>query len=102
MVVDVFSGVDEEKRVEALARSQRMRSAAITAKGRATDRRNDENRPPQDAITSFCSECITGYGLDIGGHGSLLAAVVACPATECHLWPWRRGRMVFDEEGNVI
>ena len=97
-----FEDVDKDAAREASNRSRRMRADAITAKGRATDRRRGENRAPQDAITSFCSECITMYGLDVGGDGSVLGAITACSCQECHLWPWRRGRMMFDEEGGVI
>jgi hypothetical protein len=102
MSVDHFQNVDTEARARAIAEAKRKKAAAITARGRATDRRSGENRTPQDAITSFCSECITMYGLDCGGHGGVLAAITACTCKECHLWPWRRGKMVFDEEGNVI
>ena len=102
MGVDQFQNIDTEARARAIADSKRKKSAAITARGRATDRRRGENRNPQDAITSFCSECITMYGLDVGGNGSVLGAITACSCQECHLWPWRRGRMMFDEEGGVI
>ena len=45
------------------------------------------------AIMSMCSECV---GHDSGGLGSVAAAVRACPAVKCHLWPWRNGKL--DEE----
>ena len=101
MTITQFDNIDVKARAEAIAEAKRKKSAAITAKGRATDRRSGETRSPQDAITSFCSECITSYGLDVAGHGSVLGAITACDTLECHLWPWRRGRLVFDEDGGV-
>ena len=83
--------------------SKELRTSAINAKGRAKDRRvPGECRTRKDAIQSFCSECITSYGLDNGGHGSILAAIVACECQECHLWPWRRGKLVFDDDGGIV
>ena len=98
----MFEGVDTEARAEAIAEAKRRKAASITHTGRAKDRRQPgECRRPQDAITSFCSECITMYGLDTGGHGSILNAIRECTAKECHLWPWRTGKLVVDEEGRI-
>ena len=102
MGIEHLMAVDPELRGKRISDAKKKKADAITAKGRATDRRRGENRTPQDAITSFCSECITMYGLDVGGNGSVLGAITACSCQECHLWPWRRGRMMFDEEGGVI
>lgn len=89
-----FNGVDRDAAVKAATEAKRRKAAAITASGRALDRRQQgEIRSPQDSITSFCSECITGYGLDVGGHGSVLNAIRECTSKECHLYPWRTGKL---------
>ena len=89
--------VDREKAAEASKKAIKRRSEAVNARGRATDRRQDgEVRSRKDSITSFCSECITSYGDDVGGHGSIKNAIRHCPATECHLWPWRLGTLDLD------
>jgi hypothetical protein len=94
--------VDRQEAARLSSEARKRASDAITHKGRAKDRRQPgECRRPQDAITSFCSECITMYGLDTGGHGSILNAIRGCTAKECHLWPWRTGKLVVDEEGNI-
>ena len=73
-------------------REARGKSMKPNFTGRAENRRRPgELRSRKDAIRSFCSECITGYGDDVGGNGSILGAIRACAAWECHLWPWRLG-----------
>ena len=81
------------------ARKEATKNAAeiINTKGRATDRRKaGEVRNRGDSITSFCSECITSYGDDTGGYGGILNAIRMCTATECHLYPWRTGKLETD------
>ena len=92
-----FDNVDLEIRKAAVAEAAKKRAEAINTKGRATDRRQDgEVRNRRDSITSFCSECITSYGLDVGGYGSVLNAIRMCTSTECHLYPWRTGKLDTD------
>ena len=87
-----LEGVDKEMASKAAQEARKATSRAINAKGRATERRQPgEVRSRKDAIRSFCSECITMYGLDNGDAGTIKGAIEACPATECHLWPWRGG-----------
>ena len=98
-----FDNVDIEKRKIAQQIARDRKKAAVNTVGRAKDRRvSGECRSRGDAITSFCSECITSYGLDVGGHGSILDAITACECQECHLWPWRRGKLVFDDDGGIV
>jgi hypothetical protein len=79
---------------EKAARTPRKPQAKATHHGRAKNRREPgELRTRSDAIQSFCSECITGYGLDCGGAGSVKAAIKCCTSTKCHLWPWRLGAL---------
>ena len=90
-------GVDYDKAAKARKAAAKKRAETINASGRATDRRKpDEVRNTGDSITSFCSECITSYGLDTGGYGSVLNAIRMCTATECHLYPWRTGKLEID------
>ena len=92
-----FDTVDLEKRKAARAEAAKITSEAVNTKGRATDRRKTgEIRNRKDSITSFCSECITSYGLDTGGYGTILNAIRMCTATECHLYPWRTGKLEVD------
>ena len=85
-----------EDRMAAM-RAARGKGSKMTHKGRARDRREPgEIRSRKDAVMSFCSECITAYGLDCGGHGGVAAAIRACPSTKCHLWPWRNGPIEID------
>ena len=92
-----FDNIDLANRRIAQAEAARKRADAINAKGRATDRRKlGEIRNRKDSITSFCSECITSYGLDVGGYGSVLNAIRMCTSTECHLYPWRTGKIEVD------
>lgn len=94
---DIGDQLLSEKAQAARLAAVKKRSAAINTKGRAKDRRSSgEVRNRRDSIMSFCSECITAYGLDVGGNGSVAAAVRACPSVECHLYPWRNGKI--DEE----
>ena len=73
----------------ALKRKKEM----INKTGRARDRRlPGDCRNLQDSLASFCSECITGYGDDVGGAGSVFIAVELCKSKECHFWPWRNGK----------
>lgn len=89
-----LKGVDYKVAIEKSREAKKRNAEAVTIKGRATDRRKPgEVRSPKDAITSFCSECITMYGLDVGGTGSVLNAIKACDCQECHLWPWRTGKL---------
>ena len=93
----VLKGIDYDKAAEARLIAAKERSAAINTKGRATDRRKaGDIRNRRDSITSFCSECITSYGDDISGYGSILNAIRMCTATECHLYPWRTGKLDID------
>ena len=93
----VFDNVDLVNRRIAQAEAARKRTEAVNMKGRATDRRKTgEIRNRKDSITSFCSECITSYGLDTGGYGTILNAIRMCTATECHLYPWRTGKLEVD------
>ena len=92
-----FDNVDLEDAHRKSAEARKVAAEAINAKGRATDRRKPgEIRTRKDSITSFCSECITSYGDDIGGYGSILNAIRMCTATECHLYPWRTGKLEVD------
>ena len=89
-----LDGVDKKEASRKSAEARKAASDAINAKGRATDRRKPgEIRNRRDSITSFCSECITSYGLDVGGYGSVLNAIRMCTSTECHLYPWRTGKL---------
>jgi hypothetical protein len=93
-VVMGFDWVNEEKRLKASIEASKKRKERINARGRARDRRKaGEVRSPQDSIISFCTECITGYGLDVGGAGSVAEAINRCTAPECHLYPWRNGKL---------
>ena len=90
-------GVDYDKATKARLEAAGKRKEMINASSRATDRRKpDEVRNAGDSITSFCSECITSYGLDTGGYGSVLNAIRMCTTTECHLYPWRTGKLEID------
>lgn len=87
-----LKGVDYDELVEKRVKAQKRASAAINTKGRATDRRQrGEIRSRRDAIISFCTECMTSYGDDNGGCGTIAAAIRDCCAPECHLYPWRCG-----------
>ena len=89
-----FDGVDKEAAAKKSQETRKRRRALINAKGRARDRRRaDEIRSPRDSIISFCTECITAYGLDVGGAGSVAEAINRCTAPECHLYPWRNGKL---------
>ena len=93
----VLEHVDYGKALEARKEALKKTAEAINAKGRATDRRQDgEVRNRRDSITSFCSECITSYGLDTGGYGSVLNSIRMCTSPECHLYPWRTGKLQED------
>jgi hypothetical protein len=86
--------IDREKAEAARKESMEKRRQAINAKGRARDRRKaGEVRNQRDSIISLCTECITGYGLDVGGAGSVAEAINRCTAPECHLYPWRNGKL---------
>ena len=92
-----FDDLDMEEVHRKSAEARKAASDAINTKGRATDRRKPgEIRTRKDSITSFCSECITSYGLDVGGYGSVLNAIRMCTSTECHLYPWRTGNLDTD------
>ena len=92
-----LDGVDKKEASRKSAEARKAASDAINAKGRATDRRKPgEIRTRKDSITSFCSECITSYGLDTGGYGSVLNAIRMCTSTNCHLYPWRTGKLEVD------
>ena len=92
-----LDGVDKKEASRKSAEARKAASDAINAKGRATDRRKPgEIRTRKDSIASFCSECITSYGLDTGGYGSVLNAIRMCTSTECHLYPWRTGKLEVD------
>jgi len=92
-----LKGVDYDKLAEKRSEVRKRRSSLVNAKGRAGDRRQPgEVRSRGDAIKSFCSECITSYGLDTGDAGSVKATIEACFCTECHLWPWRNGPLDED------
>jgi len=89
--------IDYDKALEARKEAIKKAAEIINVKGRATDRRKaGEVRNRRDSITSFCSECITSYGDDIGGYGTILNAIRMCTATECHLYPWRTGKLETD------
>ena len=86
--------IDRDKAAKALQEARKRHSNAVNTKGRAGDRRKPgEIRNRGDSIKSFCSECITSYGLDTGGAGGTQAAIRACASTECHLYPWRLGKL---------
>ena len=92
-----FDNVDRKKAAEARKEALKRITEAINAKGTASDRRKPgEVRTRKDSIRSFCSECITSYGLDVGGYGSVLNAIRMCTSTECHLYPWRTGNLDTD------
>jgi len=92
---------DPEVRAQAEAAradSNRRRREAINTTGRARARREPgDARNPADSIASHCCECITGFGDDVGGHGSVHAAIEACTSPLCHLWPWRDGGFHADD-----
>ena len=93
MAVDFTDPEIKEKALKARKEASKARNGFVNKTGRARDRRmSGDVRNYKDSIASFCSECITGYGDDTGGAGSVFRAVEACTADKCHLWPWRNGK----------
>ena len=97
-----ISNFDDPK-LKAQARATRkknddLKREAINQTGRARARREPgDARNVLDSIASFCSACITAYGLDTAGDGSVKAAIEACTAPPCHLYPWRGGTFHAEE-----
>lgn len=82
----------QQKALEARKEALLAKKEMVNKNGRAKDRRlPGEARNISDSVASFCSECITGYGDDTGGAGSVFRAIEACNSKECHLFPWRGG-----------
>lgn len=83
-------------RDEARLKANALRREAVNTKGRASDRRKPgECRNQPDSIASFCAECM-GYETD-PGQGTMAHIIETCVATECHLYPWRGGKLHAEE-----
>jgi len=84
----------EEDRIKAQAKANETRrrtKEAIDAKGIATCERLGEVRSIQDSVRSKCADCVS-YNAD--GRASRL--IRECDFWNCHLWPWRNGKLDLD------
>ena len=90
-----ISKLDHSAREKA-AETRRLNAAKINNKKKLRRRRiKGEVSSMSIAIANMCRECM---GFEADGHSSLAQCVEECPATECHLWPWRTGRLDITKE----
>ena len=81
---------------EKINRSRRLRSEAINNTKKLRRRRiKGEVSSLSAAIANMCRECM---GFESDEYPSLAAKVKDCPCVQCHLWPWRSGKLNTDGE----
>jgi hypothetical protein len=85
----------DEARTKA-AEARKARAEKINFRRLVRRRRHPSEVPTLPyAVQNYCRECM---GWDVGDSGSLPAAVFACTAPECWLYPWRNGKLTIEQE----